>query len=75
MQAIRDFFVMGGYAQFVWPAFAVTAVFMIGVVVVSRRGLRADQRTLEALRAAGGGRRRPFKAGAPKDTQGDGDEA
>jgi heme exporter protein D len=72
MQAIQEFFAMGGYAAFVWPAFAVTAIFMIGLVIVSRRNLRADQRTLEALREASGRGRRG--ASAP-DASEDGDEA
>ncbi len=59
---------MGGYAKFVWPAFALTAIFMIGLAIASRRGLRADQRTLEALRAAGGGRRGARKPDAREDT-------
>ena len=63
---------MGGFAAYVWPSFAVTAIFMIGLVIASRRSLRADQRTLEALRAASG--RRRSKPGAPGDAAEDAPE-
>ncbi len=53
-----EFFSMGGYARFVWPAFAVATVVMAALALASRRTLRARQAELEALRrdrAAGTG--------------------
>ncbi len=47
-----EFFSMGGYARFVWPAFAVATVVMAVLALVSRRTLRARQAELEALRRA-----------------------
>ena len=32
-----DFLRMGGYAVFVWPAFAITAIVMIANLVAARR--------------------------------------
>ena len=58
MDAVNAFFAMGGYAAFIWPAFALTAVIMLGLLLQSRRQWRAQQAALEALQAAGGGRRR-----------------
>ena len=58
MDAIKTFFAMGGYAAFIWPAFAVTAAIMLGLLLQSRRRWRAAQAELEALEAQGGGRRR-----------------
>jgi len=55
MEGLIEFLAMGGYAAFVWPAFAVTAAVMIGLLVVSRRGVRDETRILDALRP---GRRR-----------------
>ncbi len=43
---------MGGYAAYVWSAFAITAVVMGGLLAVSLRRLRAREAELEALRAA-----------------------
>ncbi len=43
---------MGGYAAFVWPAFAVAAAVMAALALVSRSGLRARQAELEALQSA-----------------------
>ncbi len=57
---------MGGYAQFVWPAFAVTAIVLAALVVLSRRALRANESTLEALQnERRGARQRPAPAPAP----------
>ena len=47
-----EFFSMGVYARFVWPAFAVAAVVMAALALVGRRTLRARQAELEALRRA-----------------------
>ena len=55
MDGVSEFLAMGGYAAFVWPAFAVTAAVMIGLLVASSRGLRKESRTLDSLRP---GRRR-----------------
>ncbi len=51
MAELNTFLAMGGYAAYVWPAFAVTAIVIIGLLIVSARGLRADERTLEMLQA------------------------
>ncbi len=48
---------MGGYAVYVWPAFGVGAVVMIGLLVLSIRRLRLREAELKRLEAAGGGRR------------------
>ncbi|MBR46680.1 MAG: heme exporter protein CcmD [Rhodospirillaceae bacterium] len=52
-----SFFEMGGYAVYVWPAFGVGAVVMIGLLVLSIRRLRLREAELKRLEAAGGGRR------------------
>jgi heme exporter protein D len=41
---------MGGYAAFVWPAYAVAALVMLGLLVVSLRRLRRTQAALDAAR-------------------------
>ncbi len=52
MDGITEFLRMGGYAAFIWPAFGLAAVVMVGFAVQSRRSLRADQRTLDLLQTA-----------------------
>jgi heme exporter protein D len=47
-----SFFEMGGYAGFVWPSYAITALVMVGLLMVSLRELRDRERTLAALEAA-----------------------
>jgi heme exporter protein D len=54
---MNEFFAMGGYGGFVWPAFGVTAAVMLGLLIASLRNLRANQRSLEQLQARNPGRR------------------
>ena len=50
---------MGGYAGFVWPAYGVTALVMLALLIASLRALRKRQAALDALeREAGGATRR-----------------
>lgn len=43
------FFDMGGYGAFVWPAFTISAVVLIVMLVVSLRYLKAQTKLLESL--------------------------
>lgn len=51
---MSDFLAMGGYGGYVWPAFIVTAVVMIGLLAVSLQRLRTKERELARLQAATG---------------------
>ena len=51
---MREFFDMGGYAAFVWPAYAVTFVVVVLNVVWARRSLA---RALAAARRRAAGAR------------------
>ncbi|MFQ5466765.1 MAG: heme exporter protein CcmD [Kiloniellaceae bacterium] len=53
MEQFRAFMEMGGYGAFVWPAFGLTAVIMIGLLATTVRRLRATERALARLQAAG----------------------
>jgi heme exporter protein D len=50
--SISTYFQMGGYAEFVWPAYAIAALVLIGFALSSWRRLRAAQRALERLSEA-----------------------
>ena len=55
MTSWHEFFTMGGYATYVWPAYGITAVVLIANAILpgrqqrsllkelSRRGMRADK--------------------------------
>ncbi len=58
MQNISEFFAMGGYAGFIWSAYGVAALVLIGLLVMSLIELRARQAEVAALEAASP-RRRP----------------
>ena len=47
---MNDYFAMGGYAAFVWPAYGLSALVMIGLVVTGWRNLKARERDLAKLR-------------------------
>jgi|SaaInl4_150m_RNA_FD_contig_31_1795654_length_542_multi_2_in_0_out_0_2 heme exporter protein D len=57
MEALNEFLAMGGYAAFVWPAYGLTAVVMIGIVVSSWRGLVRERQILEKLQQQRQGRK------------------
>ena len=48
MTAIARFLAMGGFAAFVWPAYAVAFAVLGGMVVYSLRRYRAGVRALAA---------------------------
>jgi heme exporter protein D len=65
MGTLATFFDMGGRAAFVWPAYGVTALILIGLLVLSLRAMRARERALGALER--GPRRRDRSSGIPKE--------
>ncbi|MFQ5953638.1 MAG: heme exporter protein CcmD [Kiloniellales bacterium] len=46
-----EFLGMGGYAAFVWPAYILTAVVLIGLLVMSLRDARAREAALRSIDA------------------------
>ena len=48
--SFAEFLAMGGYGQFVWPAYAVTLIVLIGNVILARASHR--RAVEEALRRA-----------------------
>jgi len=50
MDKLAEFFRMGGYALYVWPAFTITAVVLGGIVIWSARELK--QVRIETYRKA-----------------------
>jgi len=49
MDAVREFFHMGGYALYVWGSFGVTAVLMVAEPLVLARQRKAMIRRLRRL--------------------------
>ncbi len=47
---LADYLNMGGYAAFVWPAYAATAIALVGGVVVTWRQHKARERRLAELK-------------------------
>ncbi len=56
-EGVSAFLDMGGYAAFVWPSFAITAVVLVGMLVASLRWLRSTEAALDALKAERGAKR------------------
>ena len=55
MDELIGYLYMGGYWRFIWPAYAVTAVVLVGLLIASLRSLWANERDVAALEQ---GRRR-----------------
>ena len=49
MDALGTYFAMGGYAAFVWPAYAVAAAVLGGLTIQSWRRYRASREALSRL--------------------------
>ena len=56
---MAEFLHMDGYAGFIWPAYALPAVLMVGLWLMSRRTLKRSQEALEGME-----RIRPERPGA-----------
>ena len=52
MSGLGEFFHMGGYAAYVWPAYGATALVLGGLLAESVLRLRRAERRLAALTAA-----------------------
>lgn len=46
---MSSFIDMGGYAGYVWPAYGVAMVVMVGLLLASLHGTRARERELKLL--------------------------
>ncbi len=58
MDGLETYFAMGGYAAYIWPAFGVAAVVLIGLLLDSWRAARAREAELATLQADPAMRRR-----------------
>jgi heme exporter protein D len=52
MDAVIRFLHMGGYAQYVWPAYGIATVVLVGMVVESLSQYRRNRRDLARLEEA-----------------------
>lgn len=60
MDNLGTYFAMGGYAAFVWSAYAAAAAGLIGAIVLSRQSFKSREREFEDLKnARRGGERSP----------------
>tara|TARA_B100000427_G_scaffold297761_1_gene278343 strand:- start:23 stop:208 length:186 start_codon:yes stop_codon:yes gene_type:complete len=46
---MEEFFQMGGYAKFIWSAYIIVALVLIGLWVISQRFQRSSAETLKKL--------------------------
>ena len=51
MDMIKEFFDMGGHGSYIWPAYGVTAVVMVGVLWMTIRGYKTNAAALDRLEA------------------------
>ena len=55
MSGLGEFFHMGGYAAYVWPAYGAAAAVLGGLLAGSLSRLRRVERRLAALESSDGG--------------------
>ncbi len=48
---MSEFFAMGGYAAFIWPAYAVATVVLCGLLGLSLKSMREREALVETLRS------------------------
>jgi heme exporter protein D len=51
---MADFFAMGGYAGYIWPAYIATIVVLIAAIVVSLQAHFSARRSVQRLEEDGG---------------------
>jgi len=51
MDDVLRFLEMGGYAAYIWPAWGLTIVVLVGLLVTTLRAVRRNEAELEALQA------------------------
>lgn len=51
MESVSEFFAMGGYAPYVWPAYLIAAGILVALLGLSIRDLKRNENTLKGLRA------------------------
>ena len=47
---MNDYLEMGGYAAFVWPAYGLSIIVMLGLAITAWRGVKVRERDLAKLR-------------------------
>jgi heme exporter protein D len=57
MNALTAYFAMGGYAGFVWPAYAITVAVLAGLAIHSWRRYRASCEALTRLQPSDAARK------------------
>ncbi len=69
MEQMQEFFAMGGYGAFVWPAYGASTLVLGWLWVSSLRRLRGLERALAAQGLSGpGGGRKPRGGAGPGET-------
>ncbi len=49
MNSLQQFLHMGGYGGFIWPAYILVTVVLTGLLITSRRFVRAAQAELDSM--------------------------
>ena len=73
MESLNSFLAMGGYASYIWPAYGIVTLVLVGLFVVSRRYANRTATELNALNPRAG-RKRRGKHSTQMEKTGNGDE-
>ena len=50
MEALSEYFAMGGHAAFIWPSYAIAAIILVALLTLSLRDLRRNEKLAKTLR-------------------------
>ena len=52
MDRLNEFLSMGGYGGYIWPAYLIATVILVGLLITSLRSVRGQEARLASLRNA-----------------------
>ena len=64
---MSDFWAMGGYTAYVWPAYILVGLVMVGLLLLSWRGLKSKEAALATLRDDSPAKNSPANQPADQD--------
>lgn len=51
MEGLFEYLSMGGYAAWVWPAYGLASVALVGILVITLHTLKSRQQEFDALKS------------------------
>lgn len=69
-----DFFAMGGYGAYIWPAYGLVTLVLLAMLIVSLFSLRKSEQVLALLQSGEARKRKPASENSTPETTADTDQ-